>query len=144
MPKKLTQEEFVEKSNEAHGNGRFDYSSAVYTKSLGLVEIGCNVCGLVFKQQAADHYNGHGCPRCKGRWKSSTQEFIRLAEIKFGKTFDYTHVNYKNAKSKVCIICKEHGEFWQTPQQHLSVKYGCRSCGYDTGGESRRVAENMF
>nr|DAR76364.1 MAG TPA: Protein of unknown function (DUF723) [Caudoviricetes sp.] len=27
-------------------------------------------------------------------------------------------MNYIDAKTKVCIICPEHGEFWQTPDAH--------------------------
>ena len=29
-------------------------------------------------------------------------------------------------EQKVCIICPIHGEFWQTPHNHL--KYGCSIC----------------
>mgnify|MGYP003304460647 CR=1 FL=1 len=31
-------------------------------------------------------------------------------------------------EEKVCIICPIHGEFWQTPNDHLSG-YGCPECG---------------
>ena len=31
-------------------------------------------------------------------------------------------------KKKVCIICPEHGEFWQLPYQHLNCKNGCPKC----------------
>lgn len=34
---------------------------------------------------------------------------------------------YENTKTKVCIICPKHGEFWQTPNSHLSGK-GCPKC----------------
>ena len=36
-------------------------------------------------------------------------------------------MNYVNAQTKVCIICPEHGEFWQTPNKHLQGK-GCPKC----------------
>ena len=44
--------------------------------------------------------------------------------------YDYSKVNYINAKTKVCIICPEHGEFWQTPHNHLSSfrQQGCPNC----------------
>lgn len=29
---------------------------------------------------------------------------------------------------KVCIICPEHGEFWQKPYKHLQGQ-GCPVCG---------------
>lgn len=34
----------------------------------------------------------------------------------------------KTRLEKVCIICPEHGEFWQTPAQHLSGALGCKAC----------------
>ena len=41
--------------------------------------------------------------------------------------YDYSKVAYKNTASKVCIICPEHGEFWQTPNNHL-FGAGCPTC----------------
>ena len=32
--------------------------------------------------------------------------------------------------TKICIICKEHGEFWQTPHNHLKG-YGCKKCSIE-------------
>ena len=32
----------------------------------------------------------------------------------------YRKVNYINSQTKVCIICPEHGEFWQRPNDHLN------------------------
>ena len=32
--------------------------------------------------------------------------------------------------TKVCIICKVHGEFWQTPHNHLKG-YGCKKCSIE-------------
>ena len=34
-----------------------------------------------------------------------------------------------NNHTKVCIICPEHGEFWQTPNKHTISKHGCPVCG---------------
>ena len=45
-----------------------------------------------------------------------------------GNKYDYSKVDYKNNKTKICIICPVHGEFWQTPNSHLSGR-GCPKCG---------------
>lgn len=42
--------------------------------------------------------------------------------------YDYSLVDYKNAKIKVKIICPKHGVFEQTPTCHLSG-CGCPKCG---------------
>jgi len=48
--------------------------------------------------------------------------FIEKARKVHGDKYDYSKVEYHNNHEKVCIICPEHGEFWQTPKNHLK---GC-------------------
>ena len=45
--------------------------------------------------------------------------------------YDYSKVEYINNKTKVCIICPEHGEFWSRPNDLLSG-YGCKKCADNT------------
>ncbi len=59
--------------------------------------------------------------------KLTTEDFINKARIIHGDKYDYSKVNYINAKTKVCIICPEHGEFWQEASSHLS-NHGCPKC----------------
>lgn len=59
--------------------------------------------------------------------KLTTEEFIAKAKAVHGDRYDYSKVEYVGSKTKVCIICKEHGEFLQTPQKHL-VGQGCIKC----------------
>lgn len=53
---------------------------------------------------------------------------VRSSEssLKNGK-YNYDKVEYKDAHTKVCILCKEHGEFWQVPNSHLNGN-GCPKC----------------
>ena len=57
----------------------------------------------------------------------NTQEFIQKAKLVHGDKYDYSKVNYVNSQTKVCIICPEHGEFWQKPSSHLQGQ-GCPIC----------------
>jgi hypothetical protein len=59
--------------------------------------------------------------------KLTTEEFIERAVQIHGNKYDYSKVFYINNKTKVCIICTEHGEFWQTPINHLNGQ-GCSDC----------------
>ena len=59
----------------------------------------------------------------------NTQEFIEKAKKIHNNKYDYSKVEYVNVKTKVCIICPEHGEFWQTPDSHINGKSGCPKCG---------------
>ena len=59
--------------------------------------------------------------------KLTQEEFIKRAREVHGDKYDYSKVEYVNANSKVCIICSEHGEFWQKPASHL-LGCGCPYC----------------
>ena len=54
-----------------------------------------------------------------------TKEFIEKAIKIHGDKYDYSNVEYKKALEKVKIICKEHGDFEQKPNSHLTG-YGCK------------------
>jgi very-short-patch-repair endonuclease len=56
-----------------------------------------------------------------------TELFISKANKIHKNRYDYSKVNYINAKTKITIICREHGEFQQTPSNHLS-NYNCQKC----------------
>lgn len=62
--------------------------------------------------------------------KSTKEEFIKKAISIYGDVYDYSKVEYVNSKTKVCIICPEHGGFWQRPTDHLSGR-GCVKCPKD-------------
>jgi hypothetical protein len=55
--------------------------------------------------------------------------FIEKCMKIHGDKYDYSLVEYTNNKTKVKIICKEHGIFEQTPGNHLNQKQGCPKCG---------------
>ncbi len=58
----------------------------------------------------------------------TTEEFIKKAREVHGDTYDYSNVVYKNTRTKVKIKCKTHGEWEQTPQDHIQGR-GCPHCG---------------
>lgn len=61
--------------------------------------------------------------------KLTTQEFIEKAKKVHGERYDYSKVEYKDAHSKVCIICPIHGEFWQKPNNHTNGQ-NCPMCRF--------------
>ena len=62
--------------------------------------------------------------------KLTTEEFIEKAKKVHGDRYDYSKVDYKDAHSKIVIICEKHGEFLQIPNCHLSGN-GCPECHKD-------------
>ena len=57
----------------------------------------------------------------------TTETFIKKAKEIHGNKYDYSKVVYTGCRNKVCIICPEHGEFWQKPENHLAG-CGCHEC----------------
>ena len=128
MKNKYTIDDFIERAVKKHGD-RYDYSKSVYVDSVTPLEIICHEHGSFFQAPAA-HLRGYGCPLCgnKKRGKrSSLEEFIDKAREVHGDKYDYSKVEYINSWTKVCIVCHEHGEFYQTPMAHLNGQ-GCPKC----------------
>lgn len=77
--------------------------------------------------------------------KLTTKTFIERARQVHGDKYDYSKVEYINNTTKVCIICPEHGEFWQAPMGHMAGQ-GCILCGIKRNSKLRKkwTRENCF
>ena len=129
--RKLTTEEFIERARKVHGD-KYDYSKVEYVNSSTKVCIICIEHGE-FWQTPNCHLDGQGCPKCGIKKRSvnktlTAEEFIKKAMDIHRNKYGYSNVEYLNIRTKVCIICPEHGEFWQVPSYHLSGN-GCPECG---------------
>jgi len=150
MPKKKTKEEFIKEARKKHGD-KYDYSKVDYKHSKTKVCIICPKDGHgEFWQKPNNHTQGQGCPTCglenSREKKASTKEkFIKMACEVHGDKYDYSKVEYVNAQTKVCIICSkhDHGEFWQTPSNHLSGK-GCPNCGIEDKSKKLTSSKEDF
>lgn len=122
---------FIEKAKEIHGD-KHDYSKVQCFNATDKVEIICPVHGK-FKQNANQHLQGHGCPKCNfdqmAKDRAMGKElFINKAKELFGEKYDYSKVEYINGQKNVCLVCVIHGDFVVTPNNHLSKKSGCPIC----------------
>lgn len=61
------------------------------------------------------------------RLKSNTQNYINKCISIHGEKYNYSKVVYEGASKNITIICKEHGEFQQRADVHLSGS-GCKKC----------------
>lgn len=120
-----TTEQFIEEARRIHGN-KYDYSLSEYINNHTKIKIICPEHGM-FEQISTCHINRRqGCPYC-AHPSRDTKSFIKTANRKHNYFYDYSKVSYKNNITKVCIICPKHGEFWQTPNDHLDG-CGCPKC----------------
>ena len=146
MSKKLTTEEFIKRAKEVHGY-KYDYSKVEYKSSHTKVTIICPEHGE-FEQKPSNHLNGQGCSRCGLENRSelrrcTIEDFIKKAKTVHGDKYDYSKVDYKSARTKVTIICPDHGEFEQSPNNHL-LGQGCLNCGRISMADNRRGSTEDF
>jgi Zn finger protein HypA/HybF involved in hydrogenase expression len=127
---KLSQEEFIMKSNIIHNN-YYDYSKTIYTTSNEKILITCPIHGD-FIQKALNHlYNRQGCPQCAVVRRTKTKEkFILDSFALHGGKYDYSNILYIDSHTHIIIGCKKHGEFSQTPANHLQGS-GCTFCAIE-------------
>jgi len=126
LSKKNNKEELIEKAIKIHGD-KYDYSKVEYKNNRTKVIIICKEHGE-FEQILSNHIKGSICHKCSGMFKPTKKEFIEKARLLHGDKYDYSKVEYVNALSKIIIICKQHGEFTQKPNNHISLKNGCPKC----------------
>lgn len=128
----LTQEQFLQKCREAHGD-KYDYSKAVYINAHEKVTIICPEHGP-FEKSARKHTDrGQGCLKCSRKAladskKFSKGQFIERAQEVHGNKYDYSEVEYVNMQLPVDIICPEHGKFSVIADKHLRGLGTCKGC----------------
>ena len=116
---------YIKEAKAVFGD-RFDYSKTVYEKKEKKVIINCKRHGD-FKILPLVHLMGQKCKRCASEEAAqknkqcqaiSKEEAITKFKKAHGNEYDYSQVEYVNKNTKVKIICREHGEFWQKPRIH--------------------------
>lgn len=135
----LTQNQFLEKAKYKHGD-RYDYSKVIFNGTRKKIEIVCKIHGI-YTQSAASHLSGSGCPKCAIENRKYTKDkFLKRAKEINGDRYDYSEVFLENGWfSRIKIICRKHGEFEQSLENHLKGNQ-CMKCSH----EKRRLGTEEF
>ena len=134
MGKRKTKEELIKELDVIY-KGKYTYGDLVYVNNKTPVIINCTKHGN-FEKRPDVLIIGRGCFECyidsdKNRsYKYTTEEFIEKSNILHDNKYDYSKVVYKNNKTKVVIICKNHGEFSQIAGNHFNDR-GCKKCAVE-------------
>lgn len=75
--------------------------------------------------------------------KNTIEKFIQKAQVVHKNKYNYSKVKYINSRNKVIIICIKHGDFLQSPSNHLG-KRGCPKCKAERVGISSRSNTKEF
>jgi len=144
--KPLTVANFIERASAKHGH-RYDYSQVNFKNVEDKAIIICPEHGP-FEQRVMTHLKGFNCPKCgresvAGKLGHSLDRFVEDAKNAHGDKYDYSEVEYKNALSKVKIICPEHGAFFQKPANHVRG-VACSKCSDLIAADKRRLSTDEF
>lgn len=139
---RTTTEDYIDQAEQIHcddtGDPIYDYSNTKYGQNATeKISIRCKLHG-VFKQLPGCHLQGIGCADC-GRTKANhalrmpIHKFIERAkqvhaDVSGNPIYEYCKTDYGEYTSdKVIITCKKHGDFEQTPHNHLTGRK-CKKC----------------
>jgi hypothetical protein len=113
-------------------NNKFDYSNTEVGDVLEHSEIRCRDCNTTFKQTPASHKSGRGCPVCvlgvRGKSNLKTIEDVEKRAKEIGFNYDFSKSVYITCKDDIEIVCDKGHIFFQSPDELLNAKHGCKGC----------------
>ena len=129
MPRKLTNQEFIDKCKAYP-----EYSPLeAYIDTATPILFRHERCGREFRLSPAKLFSGRGCPHC--RVEARNKMFSRRGEAKFREMLDILGLKivedfeYTNNKAKVLVECVRCGHRQKSMVSNISVGHGCKHCG---------------
>lgn len=132
QPRRVSKEEWIERARAVHGN-KYDYSLVEYSNLKTKVKIICPIHGITLQSPQGHLYGGcRKCGReiCSNNTRKSLQTLIEQASKVHNNKYDYSLIGktYKNNRSKVNVICPNHGPFLVKVFNHVISQTGCPRC----------------
>ena len=126
---------FISRARKRHGE-LYLYDNTVYKHRRENLTITCRRHGD-FEQRPDRHLGGQGCPKCA--WEKRTdgnrltpEDFLKRVKEIHRDFYTYPKTVYVNTYTPITITCPTHGDFEQTPKNHLVGK-GCLRCKESKG-----------
>ena len=142
----LNKDAYIEKIIKQHGTQKFDYISS-YNSMHEDILIRCRTCNKNFLESPSNHFKRYSCPHCNGIYNkiygSKLNYFKNKVEMVHGDRYKYEFKTFKRLNTPLKIICNIHGEFFQTPANHLKGN-NCPECAYITRAEENRMSHDDF
>ncbi|MFA5626223.1 MAG: DUF723 domain-containing protein [Thiohalomonadaceae bacterium] len=141
----MTTEDFVERALKVHG-GFYTYENVNYVNNRAKVDITCPIHGSFWQSPANHIHSKSGCPACgyarAGR-RVTLDEFITRSRAVHGNRYSYDKVVLDGTKTPVVIGCPVHGDFSQSPANHMNGA-GCVKCSYDRISREKTKSQEEF
>ena len=126
----MTFQEFIKKYIEIHGELKYEFDETTFVNSHTPMKAICKKHGEFWK--TPKNLLKYDCWDCSYELRAknntlTTIAFIEKAKKVHGEKYIYSESIYSGAKIPLIIKCPDHGEFKQTPNDHLNGK-GCPVC----------------
>ena len=137
MPKKLTQEQFLERLKEVHGNSITTEDK--YQGNKVKIVFRCSLCNNTWYARPDHILRGEGCRRCayltNGRLRALSQNYFidKLTEM-YGNNIIFDDY-YSNNHTKVRFYCNICNITWYSTPNHILRGHGCPNCNSSSSGE---------
>ena len=148
MPKKKTQEQFIEEITNKYGD-ICDYSKAIYINVKTPVTIICKKHGeftATPDNLLLNRPKKSPCAKCAielagAEKRMSVETFINRAKDEISSELDYSNVSFKTSQDKITITCPMHGEFETRPSTFLYKSSGCPKCVKEKKDDKKRKTQ---
>ncbi|XZH34387.1 hypothetical protein ACSW8L_15865 (plasmid) [Clostridium perfringens] len=127
MRRTKTHEEFVKEVKKKYSDEITIIDRYINAKTKILIR---HKCGYKYKVNPDSILRGHGCPKCAGVVKKTTENFKKEIEEKYGNEYEVLG-EYINCKTKIlvrhnCDGCHHHE--WMIAPSDLLQNKGCPVC----------------
>lgn len=137
--KKHTNESFIEKAMEIHGENKYGYSKIEYVNTHEKVIVTCPSHGD-FEQKAGHHLNGQGCPKCVGNQSKPETEIVELItslglKVVHGDRSVIKPLEIDILVPEAKLAIEFNGNYWHSDQQkpksyHFDKTKAANEAGY--------------
>jgi hypothetical protein len=127
--KKQTPEQIIQRCKDTHNNF-YSYDNAVPNGMVEKIWITCPIEGHGDFYQSPNHHihDKTGCPTCG--CKQTPERIINRCKEAHNNFYSYDNAKPNGIMNKIWITCpiEGHGDFYQTPNNHINNKDGCPTC----------------
>ena len=124
----MKKEDIIESAKKNH-TIEYDYSLVRDANKMDKIDVICPIHGI-FHPRLSRFLLGSNCPLCSGKVKKDKESFVLSAQKKHNNFYSYDKFEYINSHTKSIITCPIHGDFEQSPTNHLNGN-GCPKCHKD-------------
>lgn len=146
---KISKQQFIENSTLTQNNLYVydDLEWPINANNKTILKITCKLHGP-FEQRMSSHMHGvNGCIDCKNinisnAMRYDITKFTEIANMRHDNYYDYSKSLYIDSYTPIRITCPKHGEFLQTPKDHLRTRAaGCPSCSRKISDEELELSD---